>query len=297
MAHKNPSYLWLNGALTPWDDATIHVSEMGWSTVGAVFEGIRGYWNAGHGELYIFRLREHLERLQRSLRELGIAMPMPAGDIVGVQRTLMERNNLRDGLIYMQITRGAADRNFDYADDVVPGFFAFTQARDLRASPALRDGIRVAILEDQRWARRDIKTTMLLAQVQAKREAKRQGCAEAWLVQDGLVTEGASSTAYIVTGDRRVVTRENSRMILPGCTRRAVLEVADRLGLSLEERAFSVEEALAAQEAFLTSASSLVTPVVEIAGNRIGDGNPGPVTRLLQETYSRHALGSEPDRG
>lgn len=234
----------------------------------------------------------HLARLERSLGELEIPMPLSKEAIVEVQTQLIARNKLREGVIYLQISRGIADRDFGYAEDIKPTFFAFTQARDISDTAALRDGIRVAVVDDQRWARRDIKTTMLLAQVQAKHVAAQRGCKEAWLVEDGFVTEGASSTAYIVTADNRIVTRANSRAILPGCTRRAVIKVADQLNLVVDQSRFTVEEAQNAREAFLTSASSLVTPVIEIAGRAIGDGKSGPVTRLLQKTYLDLALGS-----
>lgn len=234
----------------------------------------------------------HLARLERSLGELEIPMPLSPEAIVEVQTQLISRNQLREGVIYLQISRGTADRNFGYAGDIKPTFFAFSQAKDLRNAAAVRDGVRVAIVDDQRWARRDIKTTMLLAQVQAKHVAAQRGCKEAWLVEDGFVTEGASSTAYIVTADNRIVTRANSRAILPGCTRRAVITVADQLNLVVDQSRFTVEDAKSAREAFLTSASSLVTPVIEIAGHMIGDGKPGPVTRLLQKTYLDLALGS-----
>lgn len=227
----------------------------------------------------------HLARLSRSLGELGIPMPLPQETVVDVQMELIARNRLDEGVVYLQVTRGVADRNFAYADDLEPTFFAFSQAKNLRNAASARDGVRIAVVDDQRWARRDIKTTMLLAQVQAKRIASERGCQEAWMVEDGLVTEGASSTAYIVTADGRIVTRPNSRAILPGCTRRAVLAVAKRLDLVIDESPFTVEEAVNAREAFLTSASSFVTPVVEVAGRAIGDGRPGSVTRLLQRTY------------
>lgn len=232
----------------------------------------------------------HLARLSRSLGELGIPMPLPQEAVVDVQMELIARNRLDEGVVYLQVTRGVADRNFAYADDLKPTFFAFSQAKNLRNAASVRDGVRVAVVDDQRWARRDIKTTMLLAQVQAKRIAAERGCQEAWMVEDGLVTEGASSTAYIVTADGRIVTRPNSRAILPGCTRRAVLAVAKRLDLVIDESPFTVEAAVNAREAFLTSASSFVTPVVEIAGRAIGDGRPGSVTRLLQRTYLDLAL-------
>lgn len=232
----------------------------------------------------------HLARLSRSLGELGIPMPLPQEAVVDVQMELIARNRLDEGVVYLQVTRGVADRNFAYADDLEPTFFAFSQAKNLRNAASARDGVRIAVVDDQRWARRDIKTTMLLAQVQAKRIAAERGCQEAWMVEDGLVTEGASSTAYIVTADGRIVTRPNSRAILPGCTRRAVLAVAKRLDLVIDESPFTVEAAVNAREAFLTSASSFVTPVVEIAGRAIGDGRPGSVTRLLQRTYLDLAL-------
>ncbi|MEO3433635.1 D-amino-acid transaminase [Inquilinus sp. CAU 1745] len=235
----------------------------------------------------------HLARLAQSLGELGIRMPLPREAIVGVQMELIARNRLDEGVVYLQVTRGVADRNFAYADDLEPTFFAFSQAKNLLNAASVRDGVRIAVVDDQRWARRDIKTTMLLAQVQAKRIAAERGCQEAWMVEDGLVTEGASSTAYIVTADGRIVTRPNSRAILPGCTRRAVLAVAKRLDLVIEESPFTVEEAVNAQEAFLTSASSLVTPVIEISGRAIGDGKPGSVTRLLQRTYLDLALSNQ----
>lgn len=235
----------------------------------------------------------HMDRLERSLRELDMPLPMPRDEIVAMQKELIARNALEEGIVYLQITRGSEDRNFDYSANLKPNLVAFTQVKRLRGTDAIRNGIKVAIVDDMRWARRDIKTTMLLAQVLAKRAAKEQGCAEAWMVQDGFVTEGASSSAFIVTQTGRIVTRPNSQAILPGCTRRAALQVAAELGLQVEERLFTVDEACAAREAFLTSASSLVTPVVEIGGHTVGDGRPGPITLRMQQTYLDLALSNE----
>lgn len=232
----------------------------------------------------------HLDRLERSLSELGIPMPVSRDDIVAMQNSLIAHNELNEGVVYLQVTRGSEDRNFDYGDALRPNFIAFTQVKKLVDTDAHKTGVKVALVDDIRWGRRDIKTVMLLAQVQAKREAKAQGCSEAWMVQDGFITEGASSTAFIITQAGKIVTRPNSRATLPGCTRLAVLQVGADQGLQVEERLFTADEARLAREAFLTSASSLVTPVIEISGHRIGEGRPGPVTRRIQEIYLNLAL-------
>lgn len=233
----------------------------------------------------------HLGRLQRSLAEIGIPLPMPLAAIEAVQLELITRNGLDEGTVYLQVSRGEAKRNFLFPDDLEPTFIAFTAARKLTGTKAHGEGVAVDLAPDPRWARRDIKTVMLLGQVLAKRAASEAGFDDVWFVEDGQVTEGASSTAFIVTRDNRVVTRANSRTILPGCTRRAVERLCEDASIAFEERAFSPEEAFSAAEAFLTSASSLVTPVIRIAGHAIGNGEPGPLTRRLQEIYLRTALG------
>ncbi|MEP9373562.1 D-amino-acid transaminase [Mesorhizobium sp. KR1-2] len=227
----------------------------------------------------------HLSRLERSLKEISIPLPLSREEIVDVQRELIARNALQEGVVYLQVTRGAADRDFGFADDMKPSFVAFSQAKNLVNANSVKNGVAVDIAPDTRWARRDIKTVMLLAQVLAKRAAKAKGFHEAWLVEDGFVTEGASSTAFILTKDDVIVTRPNSQAILPGCTRRAVMKMAEGQKLRIEERLFTVEEAREAKEAFLTSASSLVTPVIRIGDHVIGDGTPGPVTKRLQTIY------------
>ncbi len=239
----------------------------------------------------------HLARLERSLREIDIEMPLPAERIREVQHELVARNRLDQGVVYLQVTRGAADRDFGYADDIRPCLFAFTQSKNITDSPSIRDGIRVATVPDMRWARRDIKTTMLLPQVLAKREAKARGCREAWLVEDGYVTEGASSSAFIVGPDGAIVTRPRSHAILPGCTRGILLDGAAAHGIAVVERPFTVEEALSAREVFLTSASSLVTPVIAIDDRPIGAGTPGAVTRRLQALYLELAQTSGKHQG
>ena len=240
-----PRIVYVNGEFVPEQEASVSIFDRGLLFGDSIYEVTAVI------EGWMIDNDLHLSRLQRSLAELGIPMPLSVEEIVEVQNALVERNGLAEGLIYLQVTRGVADRNFDYDDALKPTLLGFTQAKDLLGAAAIRNGIRVAVVADRRWARRDIKTTMLLPQVQAKREAKEQGCAEAWMVEDGFVTEGASSTAYIVTGDGRIVTRPNSSATLPGCTRRALLSVAGTLGLTIEEARFTIDEAFNASEAFL----------------------------------------------
>lgn len=227
----------------------------------------------------------HLARLERSLAEISIPMPMTKDDIVEVQTQLMIRNELREGVVYLQVTRGTAERDFGYPKDLTPTFVAFTQAKSLRNAPSFLNGVAVDIVPDIRWGRRDIKSIMLLAQVMAKTSARENGFHEAWLAEDGYVTEGASSTAFILSKANVLITRPNSKSVLPGCTRQAILRIAEEQGLGIEERLFTVEEAFDAKEAFLTSASSLVTPVIKIAAHIIGNGKPRPVTTRLQTIY------------
>lgn len=235
----------------------------------------------------------HLARFERSLKELDIAMPLPIEGVRAVQRELAIRNGLTDGTIYLEVTRGVAERDFLPKAGTTPTFVAFTQPKKLYDTAQQREGVAVALMPDPRWHRRDIKTVMLLGQVLAKREAKASGFDDVWLFEDGCITEGASSTAFIVTRNGAIVTRPNSNATLPGCTRRAVMALARARGLALEERLFTVAEARDAAEAFLTSASSLVTPVVRIADSVIGDGKPGPATRHLQEIYLAAARACE----
>jgi len=229
----------------------------------------------------------HLSRLAKSLRELRIENPPPLRTIADVEAELVARNGLNEGLVYLQITRGAADdRDFGFPSGTTPTFIAFAKEKNIVASPAAESGVKVLAVPDIRWARRDIKTIALLAQVLAKQAALDAGCQEAWMVDhDGLVTEGSSSTAFILTKTDALVTRPNSSAILPGCTRRIVQSLAAREGLTIEERGFSVAEAYEAKEAFLTSASNLVLPVVAVDGRPIGSGAPGEKSRLLRSLY------------
>lgn len=227
----------------------------------------------------------HLARLERSLGELGIALPLPLPEIEALQSQLIARNRLTDGTVYLHVSRGEADRDFLYPQGMAPKLVGFTQTKTLTGTKAQREGIAVDLADDPRWHRRDIKTTMLLGQVMAKQAARARGFDDVWLVEAGLVTEGASSTAHVITADGRILTRAASKATLPGCTQRALARLCEAEGLRIEQRAFTPEEAQDAAEAFQTSASSLVMPVVKIGGRMIGDGRPGPMTRRLQSLY------------
>lgn len=227
----------------------------------------------------------HLARLERSLAALRIPLPCPREEIVAAQRALVEKNRLREGAVYLQVSRGVADRDFRFPVDAAPTLVMFTQARTLVDDPVAARGIRVITVEDLRWKRRDIKTVGLLAASMAKQQAVEAGVEDAWLVEDGLVTEGSSNNAAIVTADGVLVTRHLGNEILHGITRAAVLELSRREGITVEERAFTVAEAQAATEAFATSATAFVCPVVAIDGVTIGDGRPGPVAIRLRQLY------------
>ncbi|AWN40254.1 D-amino-acid transaminase [Methylobacterium durans] len=272
--------VYLDGRFVPFEEARVPIMDRGFLfadgiyEVSAVLDG-RLVDNAAH-----------LARLDRSLSEIGIANPYTIEAWTRLQIDLVARNGLTEGLVYMQVTRGVAERDFAFpAAGTPPTVVMFTQGKAIRANPLAETGAKVITVEDLRWKRRDIKSVALLAQVLAKQSAAAANVAEAWMVEDGVVTEGSSSTAFIVTGDDRIVTRPLSTAILPGITRKAVLRLAAEGGLGIEERPFSVEEAYAAAEAFYTSASAFVMPVVAIDGRPVGEGRPGPRTRRLRELY------------
>ena len=198
-------------------------------------------------------------------------------------------NGMSEGLVYLQVTRGSQDRDFVAAPDLTPNVVMFTQEKSLRETANAANGISIITVPDLRWARRDVKSTGLLAQVLAKQAARAAGAQEAWMVEDGVVTEGASWTAFIVTQDGEVVTRPLSHKVLPGVTRATLMRVARAHGLRCVERTFTVEEALAAREVFLTSAGSLVTGIVSIDGKTIANGHPGQFARDLRAAYFEDA--------
>ena len=271
--------LYLDGAFVPAAEARVSVMDRGFLFADAIYEV---------SAVLDGRLVDnaaHLARLDRSLAMVGIANPHAAADWARLQAELVRRNGLDQGLVYIQVTRGAAERDFGYAADLVPTVVMFTQTKAILDSPLQARGAAVVTRPDLRWARRDIKSTGLLAQVMAKREAAAAGAAEVFMVEDGHITEGGSSTVFAVTAGGVLVTRPLSRAVLPGITRRAVMALAAEAGLGLEERAIAAEELFAAAEVFFTSATTFVVPVVTVDGRPIGDGRPGPRARRLLALY------------
>ena len=231
----------------------------------------------------------HVARLHRSLNELQMTSPVTDDELLEIHRQLIHRNNLDEGLVYLQITRGAADRDFVWPEDATPSLVMFTQEKAFEDAEAPRVGMKVVSVPDLRWHRRDIKTVQLLYPSFAKMQAKAAGADDAWLVEDGYVTEGTSNNAYIVTRDGTIVTRNLSHDILHGITRAAVLKLAAEAQMKIEERPFTIAEAQSAAEAFSTAASLFVCPVIEIYGVKLGDGTPGPVAKRLREIYIAEA--------
>jgi D-alanine transaminase len=273
---------YVNGRYLPHAEASVHVEDRGLQFADAIYE----VWSVVGGR--IFDEEEHLDRLERSLRELDMAMPIGRGSLKFVLREIARRNRVANGLIYLQITRGTARRDHPIpAQPFKPTLILTSRSLDTHAiAQRRRDGIRVVTMADQRWARCDIKSTGLLANILAKTDARRAGAYEAWLIdRDGFVTEGSSTTAWIVDGQGRLVTRDLSNAILPGVTRRVALEAAEDAQIPVIARRFTPEEAAGAREAFLSAASAGIFPIVAIDGKPVGDGKPGPVTRRLQELY------------
>ncbi|MEM9430510.1 MAG: D-amino-acid transaminase [Pseudomonadota bacterium] len=276
--------VYVNGQYVDEAEASISIFDRGFLMADGVYE----VTSVLDGKLIDFG--GHMVRLHRSLSELEMPSPASDDDLEAIHRTLVEKNEVDEGLVYMQVTRGAQDRDFAWGEGMTPSLVLFTQNRPLRASASAAKGIRIVTTEDLRWARRDIKTVQLLAPSLLKMRAKAAGADDAWMVEDGTVTEGTSSNAYIVTDGGTIVTRDLSHQILHGITRAAVLRYAAEAQMQVEERPFTPEEARGAAEAFITAASSFVTPVVEVDGVTIGDGSPGPVARRLREIYIEESL-------
>ena len=277
--------VYVNGDFLPEADAKISVFDRGWLFADGVYEVIAVI----DGQL--IDNAAHLRRLRASLDALNLTAPCSQTELLGIQQQILRRNRLELGLLYLQITRGAADRDFAFPTQATPSLVMFTQRKDLIHNPLAQRGIRILGVPDIRWRRRDIKTTGLLAAAMAKQTALEAGADDAWLIEDGLVTEGSAANAYIVTQDRRLVTRSLGPEILAGVTRQAVLQLAAEHQLSIEQRPFSLTEAQTAREAFNTAATSLVLPVVAINGTPIGDGQPGPMTRRLRALYIESVRG------
>ena len=276
--------VYVNGEFVPEADAKVSVFDRGFMFADGVYEVssvLRGKLIENNG---------HMVRLRRSLSELEMPSPATDDEIEAIQKELIKRNNLDEGLVYLQVTRGAADRDFAYPKGVAPTLVMFTQAKNVLGNPISETGISVITVEDIRWGRRDIKTVGLLAPCMAKMQAKAAGADDAWMVEDGYITEGSSNNAYIVTDNGTIVTRQIGHEILNGITRRAVLALAEKHSYKVEERLFTVEECYNAAEAFVTSATLFVQPVVKIDDKQIGDGRPGLVAQQLRELYIGMAL-------
>ena len=277
---------YVNGRYVPHARACVHIEDRGYQFSDGVYEvcEVRG------GQLV--DERRHLERLVRSLKELRMDMPMPLAPMRVVLRETVARNRVRDGIVYLQVTRGVARRDHAFPPPGTrPSFVVTARSIDrAKQEAAAKSGVAVVTVSDNRWERVDIKSVSLLPNVMARQAAREQGAREAWFVDaGGTVTEGSSSNAWIVTGDGLIVTRPAERGILKGITRTVVLEVAAKQGLRVEERGFTVDEAKAASEAFMTAASQIVMPVVAIDGSKVGEGTPGPVARELRARFHKIA--------
>jgi D-alanine transaminase len=270
--------VYVNGDYVPEEQGKISIFDRGFLFADGVYEVTAV---VAH-KLVDYAL--HMERLARSLDEIKMDWPCEKDELLAMHHELVKRNALDEGWVYMQVTRGSADRDFKFPKDAKSSLVAFTQKKKLVDNPDAVKGVSVVTVPDIRWARRDIKSVMLLAPVLGKQAAYEAGAFEAWMIEDGMVTEGTSSNAYIVK-DRKVITRGLSNSILAGCTRRSLFRLAEEKGIKIEERLFTPEEAYEADEAFLTSSSNFVLPIVEIDGKRVGGGQPGPVSRELRRIF------------
>jgi D-alanine transaminase len=275
--------VYVNGSLVPEAEAKVSIFDRAFLFGDAVYE-VTAVLDGRPIDL-----EAHLARLDRSLKEMGIAPPLAHAELRVLHLDLIAKNRIVEGIVYLEITRGVADRDFAYPEGAPPTVVAFTQARPLTDNPHAETGVSVITIPDLRWKRRDIKSTALLPQAMGKQQAKRAGAYEAWMVENGLVTEGTSSTAFIVDTEGVIRTQPLGTHVLPGVTRRAILRLAEMAGVVVAERPFSVSEAKTAREAFVTAASAFVLPVVQIDGQRLGDGRPGPIARRFRALYIEEA--------
>jgi D-alanine transaminase len=277
-----PRIAYVNGRYLPHAKAMVHVEDRGYQFADAVYE----VCEVSRG--YVIDMTRHLDRLDRSLRELRIAWPMHRSALQAVLREVIRRNGIVNGMVYLQVSRGVAPRDHVFPPASVRPAMVVTAKRIDPAAAARRaaNGVKIITVPENRWERVDIKTVGLLPNALAKQKAKEEGAQEAWFVDpDDTVKEGGSTNAWIVTPEGALVTRPADFGILRGITRATVMDVAKKLGLTVEERPFSVEEAKAAREAFITSATSLVMPVVEIDGRPVANGHPGTVSVALREAF------------
>ncbi len=278
---------YVNGEFVAEQDAKISVLDRGFLFADAVYEVATVLGGR------LIDNRAHLTRLARSLSELSMAAPCSDAEIVAAQEKLVAMNNIDEGLLYLQVSRGVAERDFAFPDNPKSSLVMFTQSKSLLDSPMAETGMKIITIPDIRWKRRDIKTVGLLAPSLAKQAAVDAGADDAWMVEDGFITEGTSNNAYIVRSDRVIQTRHLGSEILSGITRTAVLHFAKKANYEILEEPFSVDDAKQANEAFVTSASSFVMPVISIDETVLGNGKPGPVSTELRKIYIETALARE----
>ena len=278
--------VYINGEFKKEDEAKVSVFDRGLLFSDSLYE----VTTVINGKLIDFN--NHMKRLDRSMTELKFKKLLNHEDILAFHRKLIELNNLKEGMIYLQVTRGVADRSFDMPkDEIKPTVLAFTQEKIIIDSESAKNGIKVMTLDDMRWKRCDIKTTQLLYASMAKTEATEKGFDDAWMIRQGYITEGSSSNAWIIKG-KIIMTRHSDNLILSGITRDAIFKCAKDLGYEVVTKNISLSDAQSANEAFITSATACVMPVVKINTNQIGDGKPGKFVTALREEYIKQALES-----
>ena len=281
--------VFVNGHYLPKQEATISVFDRGFIFGDGVYEVVPVINGKMVDKIYF------LERLARSLGELEIEWPCSSDDVIAMMNALIIRNAIVEGMVYLQITRGIADRDFAFPAGITSSIVAFASVLNLINNPAAESGIPVITTPDLRWKRRDIKSVNLLGQVLAKQDAYARGGKEGWMVEDGVITEGVSSSAYIVK-DKTIITRPLSNEILPGIRRRTLLELCAAESMKLEQRLFTLDEAFAADESFISSATTIVLPVVSIDGQKISSGKPGPITQKLRALYVARLIDESEER-
>ena len=278
--------VYINGEFKREDEAKVSVFDRGLLFSDSLYE----VTTVINGKLIDFN--NHMKRLDRSMTELKFKKLLNHLDILIFHRKLIELNNLKEGMIYLQVTRGVADRSFDMPKDKIePTVLAFTQEKKIIDSESAKNGIKVMTLDDMRWKRCDIKTTQLLYASMAKTEATAKGFDDAWMIRQGYITEGSSSNAWIIKG-KIIMTRQSDNLILSGITRDAIFKCAKDLGYEVVTKNISLPDAQSASEAFITSATAFIMPVVKINNNQIGDGKPGKFVTALREEYIKQALQS-----
>jgi len=270
--------IYINGQFLSEEEAKISVMDRGFLFADGVYEVSAVY----NGKLV--DNKKHLNRLHRSLSELEINLDKNIEEIENLQTHLIKKNNLTNGLIYLQVTRGTAERDFNYPDDIKPNFVMFTQEKDITKTNYFKNGVKAITVEDIRWQRRDVKSTSLLPQVLAKNQARKKGAFEAIMIENGFVTESSSANVFIIKNNK-IITRNLSNKILSGITREAILELAKENKIEIEERLFSKEELYNADECFLTSATNFILGVTEIDGKRVSNSVLGQHTLKLQQIY------------